>query len=330
MDQSNVEFGVFTVYEAQGNTVPYYSSAAQKASGTDPKFDLSWKVNEDVMLYATASKGFRMGGANQPIPVAAVGNPNSVLVANECALQGKLLGTASCNPNILLQAPSTFSSDSVWNEEIGEKATFLDRRLELNTSVYHESWNNPQIATNLAGFGISVNGADATIWGAESELRALLGAGFELSANIGYTHATFNGDSAITGFDSGMNIPDTPKVTGALVLLSRQRVASDLELVGLIEYDYVGSRTDAPYGTTITLANVDSSLIHLPDYGLFGLRYGVHSDHWNVTAFATNLFNKETLLDPQPQINLQTAAFTRYTIDQPRTAGIDISYHFGR
>jgi hypothetical protein len=85
-----------------------------------------------------------------------------------------------------------------------------------------------------------------------------------------------------------MNIPDTPKVTGALVLLSRQRVASDLELVGSIEYDYVGSRTDAPYGTTITL------------------------------------------LDPQPQINLQTAAFTRYTINRPRTAGIDISYHFGR
>jgi len=329
MDQHNEEFGVFTVYEAQGNTVPYYSSAAQKASGTDPKFDLSWKANEGVLLYATASKGFRLGGANQPIPVAAVGNPNTVLVGNECGLQAKLLLTSACNPNLLLHAPSTFSSDSVWNVEIGEKAAFLERRLELNTSVYHESWSNPQIATNLAGFGITANGANATIWGAESELRGLLGSGFELSANIGYTHGTFNADSPITGFQSGMSIPDTAKVTGALVLLSRQRVASDLELVGSIEYDYVGSRTDAPYGETLTLTNINSSLIHLPDYGLFNLRYGVRADHWNVTAFASNLFNKETLLDPQPQINLQTTAFTRYTINQPRTAGIDITYRFG-
>lgn len=334
MDQSNEEYGVFTVYEAQGNTVPYYSSASQRASGTDPKFDLSWKISEDFMVYATASKGFRMGGANQPIPVAyatpANIAANSVLTGNECALQGKILGTATCSPTVLLQAPSTFASDSVWSEEIGEKATLLDRRLELNTAVYHETWTNPQIATNLAGFGITVNGANATIWGAESELRALLGAGFELSANVGYTHATFDTDSAITGFQGGMNIPDTPQFTGALVLLSRQQIGNNLEAVGSIEYDYVGSRTDAPYGETLTLLNVNSSVIHLPDYGLVNLRYGVHSDHWNVTAFASNLLNKEVLLDPQPQINLQTAAFTRYTINQPRTAGIDISYHFGR
>jgi outer membrane receptor protein involved in Fe transport len=46
-------------------------------------------------------------------------------------------------------------------------------------------------------------------------------------------------------------------------------------------------------------------------------------------VFANNLFNKETLLDTQPQINLQSAAFTRYIVNQPRTIGLDLSYKFG-
>jgi len=41
-----------------------------------------------------------------------------------------------------------------------------------------------------------------------------------------------------------------------------------------------------------------------------------------------NFTNKHVLLDPQPQIALQTSAFERYVINQPLTAGIDVSYAF--
>jgi hypothetical protein len=34
------------------------------------------------------------------------------------------------------------------------------------------------------------------------------------------------------------------------------------------------------------------------------------------------------LLDPQPQIALQTQAFERYILNQPLTAGLDVSYAF--
>lgn len=332
LEQNNVEWGAFTVYAAQGNAVPYVTAANQGATGTDPKFDLSWNLDKDTLLYATASKGFRLGGVNQPIPVAATTSSNHVLAGNECGLQQKLLlvSSAACSASVLLQAPATFSSDSVWNYEIGEKADFMDRHLELNTSLYYEQWRNPQVATNLAGFGITVNGADARIVGLESELRARLPAGFVLSANIGYTDATFESASPITGFPSGMRVPDTPEVTGSLVLSSHQKLDNNLRLIGSLEYDYVGSRTDAPYGVTISLLNADSSLIHLPAYGIASARYGVHGDGWGVTAFVSNLFNHEALLDPQPQINLQSSAFTRYTINQPRTIGIDFTYSVGR
>jgi outer membrane receptor protein involved in Fe transport len=73
---------------------------------------------------------------------------------------------------------------------------------------------------------------------------------------------------------------------------------------------------------------VDQFLIHLPAYELLNLRYGVRTDHFSAQLFVTNVANKIFLLDPQPQINLQSEAFTRYTINQPRTVGLDFSYHF--
>jgi outer membrane receptor protein involved in Fe transport len=337
MQQNNLEYGLFTVYASTSNTTPYLTGVQQGANGTDPKFDLSWSVSKDALVYATASKGFRLGGANQPIPVAYTSQSATypVQATNECGLQQKLLlitqpqcALAPYN-GYLLQAPSTFSSDSVWNFEVGEKAAFLDRRLELNTSVYLERWQNPQIATNLSGFGITVNGSDARIIGAEVEMRARLPEGFGVSANLGYTDATFNSASALTGYTAGMRVPDTPELTGSLVLSSHQRVGS-LRLIGSLEYDYVGTRTNAPYGETIALNDVNSLLVHLPAYGLVNLRYGVHGDGWGVTAFASNLFNKEALLDPEPQINIQSSTFTRYLVNQPRTFGLDLTYNFGR
>lgn len=122
--------------------------------------------------------------------------------------------------------------------------------------------------------------------------------GFELLANVGYAHAVFYSDSAITGFTTALAIPHTPEVTGELLLSNDQRVWNGLEAVGSLAFNYVGSRTDAPHGVTITLLNVDSELIHLPGYGLLNLRYGLRGDDWSVTAFVTNLLNRELLLDP--------------------------------
>ena len=51
---------------------------------------MSYNLDKDVLLYATAAKGFRLGGVNQPIPVALPGpGANSVVAGNECALQAE-------------------------------------------------------------------------------------------------------------------------------------------------------------------------------------------------------------------------------------------------
>jgi iron complex outermembrane recepter protein len=329
LSQSNTEWGAVTVYAAEGNDVPYDTAASNGASGFVPKFDLTYNINPDDMVYATVSKGFRLGGVNQPIPVAYSTSTNTVLVGNECALQAKLLGTTTCNPNLLLQAPKGFGSDTVWDYEVGEKSSLLDRRMTLDVTAYYERWSNPQIATNLAGFGITANGADARIYGLEGELHTLLTQDLDLTLNAGYTNAQFTASSAITGYPEGYSVPDTPEVTASAVLHWEHELTSAMSLFGNLEGDYVGSRTDAPYGETITVTNINEFLIHLPSYELFNLRLGLSgSENWRAALFIDNLANKEVLLDPQPQIGIQTTAFVRYTVNQPRTIGVDVSYLF--
>jgi outer membrane receptor protein involved in Fe transport len=354
--QNNTEWGDFTPYgfanllsgapTLAGNTAPFNTTASGKATGVNPKFDLSWKMNPEVLWYATIARGFRMGGTDQPftgylttVSPTSCGAPSSLAVILQCGLQQKLSATASAPggyfapnvqfPNANAQGVPQFNSDSVWNYEVGEKGEFFDRQLVLNVDAYFERWNDPQIATNIGGFGYTVNGADASILGAELEMWLKLPAGFAFSGNVGYADSKFLSDSPITGYLKGTAIPDTPKFTSSVTLHNIQQLTGALQLTSLLSYNYVGERTNAPYGETITLNNMNELLVHLPSYGLANLRVGVKSDDWTVSVFANNLFNKETLLDTQPQINLQSAAFTRYIVNQPRTIGLDLSYKFG-
>jgi outer membrane receptor protein involved in Fe transport len=335
LSQSNMEYGVFTVNGGLGNpSLPYLTGDSNTASGTDPKFDLSWKVTPETLLYATIAKGFRLGGANQPIPVAAPAScaaPQGPLQGNEVALQAKL--TNACNAALLLQAPSTFSSDSVWSYEVGEKSELLDKRLILNLAAYYERWSNPQLSTNLSGFGITANGADARIYGFEAEMQALLSREWTLGVNFGYTNAQFTADSPITGFPNGYNVPDIPDVTASATLRWKHELTNDLSLMATLEGDYVGTRTDAPYGESITIypgspGFVDNYLLHLPAYGFLNARFGFAGNQWTAALYVNNLTNKQALLDPQPQIDLQTNAFVRYLVSRPLTAGLDFTFKF--
>ena len=337
MGETSTEYGLFTPLGTEGFNVPYNAANSIAASGTVPSVTLTYNIDPNHMIYARIDEGFRLGGISTltgPIPVVAASNTNPLYasdVANECGLQAKILLATTCNPNILLAAPTTFGSDSLWSYELGEKSSFFHHRLLVNVDGYLEDWYHPQVPTNLAGYGLTVNGGDARIKGMEAQLEGLLPGGFELSLNGSYTDAKFIASSAISGFPSGTQIPDTPKVSGSAVLGWKRYLGSGLALFGSVEEDYTGSRTDLPFGVTATLQTMNQLLVHMPAYSIANLRFGIRGerhggDRWSAALFVNNFTNNIVLLDPQPQISLQTGAFERFTISQPLTAGIDVSY----
>jgi len=357
--QNNTEWGDFTPYgfanlfsgapTVAGNTEPFNTSAGGGASGTNPRFNLTWQIDRDHMVYATVAKGFRLGGTDQPFvgynqPVTpAICTPAgevSLVYIQQCGLQEKLSSTRTAQggyytslanfPNVNSQGVPQFNSDSVWDYEIGTKNELFDDRALFNLTAYFERWMDPQVATNIAGFGFTVNGGDANIYGLEAEFRANLGYGFDFTTDWGYTHSRFLTDSPIDGIPEGYTVPDTPKVTGSASLNYNHDISTDMSFFGNATYSYVGSRYDLPYGVTVLLSNIAQTQINLPSYGILDLRAGVRTDRWSLALFVDNATNNRVLLDPLPQINLAIPQFTRYIVNQPITYGMDVSYNFGK
>lgn len=337
LNQQNSQWGVFSIFLVPPYTQRFNSTSSIGASGTIPSLTVTDTINDNAMVYATVAEGFRLGGASQPVPVLAATAANqalnSVEVANECAIQAKVLLTTTCDPNVLLQAPATFKSDNLWSYELGEKSAFFDRRLILDISGYYEQWLHPQIETAMSGFNLTVTGSDAAIAGLDAQLNALLPLGFRIDLNAGYTHARFLHDSAITGYPEGSSVPDTPKLTASGVLSWQHELSDNLAFFGSFETDYVGDRSEVPLVVTATLQNINQVLMTLPAYSLANLRFGLKGlgnsgDAWTASLFVNNLTNNAVLLDPQPQEALQTQAYTRFTMTQPLTAGIAVSYNF--
>jgi outer membrane receptor protein involved in Fe transport len=337
LNVTGTEAGLFDPLGAEGLDVPYNFANSTSSTGTVPSFTLTYNIDSDHMVYTRIGKAFRLGGiSTYPVPVASADNTNPLFapaVANECALQAKVLLTTTCDRNILLQVPTTFKSDSLWSYELGEKSSFFQRHLIANLNVYLENWNSPQVATDIDGNGVTVNGGNARIKGVEGQLQALLPWGFDLAVNASYIDAKFVEGSAIAGYPAGMQIPDTPKVAGSVILQWKHDLDNGLALFGSLEDNYTGTRTDLPFGINGTLLTTAQLLAHLPAYNIANLRLGVRGEResgsrWNTTFFVNNFTNQHALLDPNPSIALQTAAYERYTLNQPLTAGIDVSYEW--
>ncbi len=285
------------------------AAASERDQGVNPKLDLSYQAGRNLLLYTTIAKGFRPGGANQPIPTSGQ-------LGSQCEqdLQQNHGTTAFVN------APAGFAPDDVWSYEIGEKWRTADGRLTINSAAYYEKWNGVQQNIPLAcGFPYTDNAGDAQIYGGEVELNAVLVPGLLFSANAGYAHAVFVGNNLETGVTSGTPVQDVPDWTSSAALSYRRSIRRDLAWTWRVDNNYVAGHTDAT-----------AQVNHLPSYDLTNLRVGLEGDKWVAALFAKNLFNERALLSNVPAINVNIPQFNRVAVSQPLTYGIDLNYRFGR
>jgi outer membrane receptor protein involved in Fe transport len=292
-----------------GGATPSTTNVSQSSTGLDPKLNLSYEFSKDLMVYATAAKGFRPGGGNQPLPNFP--SPNAPANFGYTAW------------------PKTYNADSLWSYEVGEKARLLDRRLIVNASVYYEDWTQIQLEELPFGYPLFDNAGDAKIYGGELEINALLGGGFTLSASGSYTHATLQAGPHYTivpenepvGSTPSDVLPDVPKDTANVGLDYLHALNGPLSLVAHIDYTYTGQRYDLVainQGQNWSLPGGD----HLAN-----LRFGVKSaSDWNVALFCTNLGNNHPALENMTALNLANPDFNRVIATQPRTIGIDFSF----
>jgi iron complex outermembrane receptor protein len=283
-----------------------YFSTAERDTGVTPKFNLSYQLDKDLLLYGTASQGFRPGGGNQPIPTTGAlgGGPDGCL-ANLAAIG-------------LTSAPLGFKPDKVWSYELGEKFRGADGRLTINSAGYFENWQHIQQNIPLhCGFPFTSNAGDAHIYGAELEVNAVVIPGLVASVNGSWLHAEYI-ENAVPATTIDDRVQNVPELTASASLAYRHGITDKLSLIGRIDNDYVGSRID-----TTAQAN------YLPAYDLTNIRAGVEGSNWTAVLFVNNVTNRLALLTNSPAINVNVPTFNRTAMEQPLTFGIDLSYRMG-
>jgi outer membrane receptor protein involved in Fe transport len=290
---------------------PLVTTASDR--GFNPRVDLSYAPSQDLTTYATISKGFRPGGANQILPPALCGNSGTL----------------------------KFGPDSAWNYEIGEKAKFFDNWLTINSDFYYIKWTGvQQVLTLPCGYQFYNNAGDGRSFGPELEVNAKLTSELTASLSAAYTDAKITSPNAsylsflskIASFPDGVTPPcpttgggctapimNVVKDTASLALTYATTVMSDYQLTARIADSFVGPSYDVAYYFAYKL----------PSYNLANARVGLAHGDWSANLFVDNLTNKVALMTANnTSFQFNIPQVVRYTTNQPRTVGMQINYKF--
>ena len=285
-------------YFANDTTNDGVAHSTQSSSGNKltPKLSLTWEVDKSNTLYASATEGFRVGGSNFLLPLGY------------CNL-------SSANP-------TSYSPDSLWSYEVGNKSRFLNNTLSVNADLFYINWKNLQQAINIpaCGYAYNTNVGNATSSGAEFEIKFKPTKSLVLDLAAGYTDATLS-DSAganagVVGAVKGARVPGVPKYNMALTGQYNFFVNDDI-------YGFArsaGHWTGASYGA-LDPTNPD---YQRPSYATYDASVGLTRDVWEVTLYVKNLTNNQSVIQ-RPQV--QGTANEVYRIS-PRTIGMSLSAKF--
>ena len=281
------------------------TSPARSSSRVVPKVLLELDVTDDLLIYASASKGFRVGGVNMPIPVAF------------CAAELADLGITN-------EDVATFDSDSLWNFELGMKSSWLDDRLNLNVSAFNIDWDDTLQTNRLAcGFQYVANSGSAENKGVEVELQAVPVEGLNISMGFGYTDAEITKGDPLTGTMKGDRILQVPEVTFNAAAEYSFPLFADWE--GYIRGDY------SYYDDSLSANNVSGTIPPRvrDSFELLNFRVGAfQSGSWDVGLFMKNATNEHANLSDNRSIAAEKPGRPRIVTNQPRSFGLEIRKDF--
>ncbi len=306
------------------------------------KFSLDWKVNEDVLLFANYSEGFRPPVTNR------VGGG---LSSNQA---GKF-------ENFRIPVYST--TDTLDNYELGLKGDFLDGILRVNATAYYSEITDLQTSrfdpTNISFLVFTDNVGDAEIQGLDanitwlatdnlvvnaafslldteltrvnSELEGIAAgvgtelpysAGFSGNVNARYFFEVFDGKQ---GYLNGSVSYTGDRYAGMVMDAYVMEDATQL-IYGTGSGLKIEQHADVYEGVTYADANGDTfrgGRYVQESYVLANLAVGVTNDAWKAELYIDNVFDEHAVL------NIDTQQFTpKVVTNRPRTIGLRFSYDY--
>jgi len=268
---------------------------------------LDYQIDDDVLVYASHSSGFKSGGWN--------GNRN--------APQRGPVG-----------------SEKIKNYEIGFKSQFLDRRLTLNTALFYYKYKGIQALIGTidpltgASTSLYINGGDPRTYGAELELNARVTDRLEVRLGGGYLDTKVIADPLFTADGRSLNgnrLAQAPKLSGNAIV--RYTIpagdAGDFTV-----------QADGRYQTAVFSGIDNDPAERVKAYGIANarLQWRSASRKYTVEAFVDNLFDYKVLqqmfhytlgsFPVTPTVNSPPFDSGFGVWGRPRTWGIRAGYNF--
>lgn len=173
-------------YEKYSNGITTATSSFESDLSFDqllPKAGLSYNPSENISLFTSVSKGYKVGGFNTSFET---------------------------------EEERTFDPETSYNFEFGVKSVCINNRLLTNLNFFYIDWTNQQIYQPLtSGVGSKLDNAGRSeSKGIELEMRFLLNRNITLWGTYGYNEAKFIDyqRDALTDY-SGNLIPYIPRYT---------------------------------------------------------------------------------------------------------------------
>jgi iron complex outermembrane receptor protein len=289
------EFLQFDLARPYNPNDPILPLATQQASRTfnsfTPKLGLQYKPNDDFMLFASWSKGFKSGSYN----LGAVG--------------------------------PAFKPEKLTAYEVGLKSDLADRTLRFNLSAFYYDYSDLQVNKTLAQNVVIENAASAKLYGAEAEILFVPIEALRVDVNAAYTHSKYKDylteDAARPALGlidlSGNKLEQAPEFSGTV----------GIEYAVPAAFGTVTPRVEMFYTSKVYFSQYNLDTVAEGSYALFNafLNFKAGGNGLYGSLFVKNIGNITRIANAIPGSAIVNNP-VQATYIPPRTYGLRVGYRF--
>ena len=302
-----------------GAEIAFSCARSAKTEDFSPRFALTLNWADNAKSYISVSRGYKPGGSQ---------------------VEGSQVGGR--------YAPTFFDKETLWNYELGLKATLFDNRMSLNAALFYMDWKDLQVddtafvvnpETNRTETATFIRSAEkATSKGFEIEFVALPWDGMTIGGGVGFTDATF-GDFAGIARPQGIGPVDLTgeQIPGAAEWTANFYGEQRFPIMGYegyirVEYFYRDDvvpnldgyfyRITDPAVLGFIQNDGNTYPFVVPSYDVVNLRAGVQAGNWRLIAYADNVLEEDYFTGARYGFRLNGVNVRPH----PRQVGVKLTY----
>ena len=262
------------------------------------KFNISYNVNDNMMIYGTFAEGYRPGGLNRLSVTAIAG---------------------------------AYQADILESYEFGMKGTFMDGRLRLNAAIYTQEWDDFQLSkidTSVSVLTLTDNVGSAESDGFEIDGSFLINENWDLTFGLSYIDSELTEsywiNPAAEASGAAPNAPkgnELPRVPDLKWNLSSRYNFEMMGMPAFVQASY--TYTGESYNLLYDIDSVSRTRKKQDDYAVGHLAFGVEKDNWSAELYIKNVG------DERGEVFINGATYDqRITSNRPRTIGLRFRHRF--